>query len=108
MFLVIRVIVSEAHEVDGGGGGANEDDLHDGVVDADEVPEDVDIASEEDQEVQFLGFQTDTGTVLQNTNPIEENDNRNDVHKVRRGAKDVEGNSHFSGSDGRFVVVNET
>ena len=63
------------HEVENEGGGGDEKDLHEGVVDRDKVHEEVNVADEEDYQVDFLrlGRQTyareerDTPTVS-NTN----------------------------------------
>lgn len=43
-----------AHVPDDGGGGADEDDLHDGVVERDVVGEEVEVPSDEHRQVQLL------------------------------------------------------
>lgn len=56
MFLVVGVFVFVLDQVDGGVGGGQEYELHDGVVQRRSVPEYVDISCRKDDGVQNLTF----------------------------------------------------
>ena len=66
--LVAKCVVGGAegllgsHKVNNQGSGGDEEDLHEGVVDADEVHEEVHVSHAEDQQIDFLGFTRETCT----------------------------------------------
>lgn len=60
--LVVRWTILGAHQVDYGEGSGEEDDLHDGVVEGGEVPEDVQVARHEHQRVHLLRLERDALT----------------------------------------------
>lgn len=59
---VVGCLEFHEHQVDGGIGRANEDALHGGVVEGDEVGEDIKISASEDQGKHDLGLARDTCT----------------------------------------------
>lgn len=62
--LVVGVAVLHPNEVDDGKGGAEENDLHDGVVEGGEVPEDVEVACHKHQRIHFLRLERDACTIV--------------------------------------------
>lgn len=69
--LVAKCVVGGAegllgsHKVNNQGSGGDEEDLHEGVVDADEVHEEVHVSHAEDQQIDFLCFTRETCTQSQ-------------------------------------------
>jgi hypothetical protein len=58
------VAVLHPNEVDDGKGGAEENNLHDGVVEGGEVPEDVEVACHKHQRIHFLRLERDACTIV--------------------------------------------
>lgn len=62
MVAVVGGLELDIHQVDGGGRGADKEDLHDGVVDGDEVGDEVQVAGHEHNEEEDLRLARDAGT----------------------------------------------
>jgi len=61
MIAVVGCLEFEQHEINGSVGGGDEEDLHDGVVDRNEVGQQVQVARREDQRKQDLRLARDAG-----------------------------------------------
>jgi hypothetical protein len=62
MVAVVGGLELDIHQIDGGGGGADEEDLHDGVVDRDVVGEQVQVARHKHDEEENLRLAGDAST----------------------------------------------
>ena len=60
MIAVVGGLKLEQHEIDGAEGGGEEEDLHDGVVNRDEVGQQIQITRREDKRKQDLRFAGDS------------------------------------------------
>ena len=86
---VIRRLELEVHEVDGGGGAGDEEHLHDGVVDADEVGDEIQVAGDEHDQEEDLALAGDSRTAPRLPYLEEEEDDGQEVRQVTQQPEDV-------------------
>lgn len=89
--LVVRGLpwVDVVHEVADVDGRRDEEELHEGVVERDEVVEEVDVAREEDDGVEELGAQGDAGGGFLAEHFGEEDDDGREVQHVRNETEEI-------------------
>ena len=98
--------VLELHEVEGVRGGRDEEELHGGVVDGDErVGDEVDIAGEEDDEVEELRLEGDAAAGPGCLDFVEEDEDGGEVGEVAEEAEYVHGGGVESAGGRRGPLI---
>ena len=89
MVAIVGGFEFEIHQIDCPGRAANEEKLHDGVVEADEVCQQVEISGDEHHQKQSLAFTRDSGTWTSFPYFEEEENNRKQVREISHQAEQI-------------------